>query len=84
MWKHYCKGRAMKRYFFDLGTQCKSMYDYRGRECDTPEAAYELAELIALDLEFEGEWVGWAVAVHSPEGEKVFSVPVRDEELIAW
>ena len=72
----------MKRYFFDLGTQCRSMYDYKGRELATPEAAYQLAELIALDLAFDGEWVGWAVAVCSPDGERFFSVPVRDAELI--
>ena len=72
----------MKRYFFDLDTQRQSMYDYKGREFPTPEAAYQLAELIALDLAFDGESAGWAVAVRSPEGKRVFSIPVRDAELV--
>jgi hypothetical protein len=74
--------RAMKRYFFDLGTQCDSMYDSKGGEFPAPDAAYQLAELIALDLALDGEWVGWTVAVCSPDGERFFSVPVRDAELI--
>jgi hypothetical protein len=75
-------GWAMMRYFFDLDTQCQSMYDYQGRELATPEAAYQLAELIALDLALDGESVGWTVAVCNPEGKRFFSVPVRDAELV--
>jgi hypothetical protein len=70
----------MKRYFFDVGNQCQSMYDYQGRDFETPDAAYQQAELMALDLEVSGEWAGWAVAVCSPDGKKVFSIPVRDAE----
>jgi hypothetical protein len=70
----------MKRYFFDIGSQCRSMYDYEGRDFETPDAAYQLAEMIALDLEVQGEWVGWAVAVCRPDGERVFSIPVRNAE----
>jgi hypothetical protein len=72
----------MRRYFFDLGTQCRAMYDYKGREFATLEAACRLAELIALDLELDGEWTGWAVAVRSVEGKSVSSIPVRDAELV--
>jgi hypothetical protein len=75
-------GWVMRRYFFDLGSQSQSRYDYQGRECPTPEAAYQLAELIALDLALEGEWMGWAVAVRSPEGERYFSIPVKDADLL--
>jgi hypothetical protein len=67
----------MTRYFFDLGNQSRSVYDHEGRYCETPDAAYQMAELIALDLEVDGDWAGWAVAVLSPEGRKVFSIPVR-------
>ena len=70
------KGKAMKRYFFDLGRQGQSVYDHQGRDFESDDAAYQLAELIALDLEVEGEWAGWAVAVRSPEGKSVFSIPV--------
>jgi hypothetical protein len=72
----------MRRYFFDLDSQSQNRYDYQGRECSTPEAAHELAELIALDLALEGEWAGWAVAVRSPEGERFFSIPVMDADLV--
>jgi hypothetical protein len=71
----------MTRYFFDFGTDRTSMYDHQGRDFATPEAAYQLAELIALDLEVDGEWNGWAVAVRNPKGERVFSIPVRNVEL---
>ena len=70
----------MKRYFFDLGNQSRSMYDYEGRDCETHDAAYQLAEMIALDLEVKGEWSGWAVSVCSPDGKKVFSIPVGSAE----
>jgi len=43
----------MKRYFFGLGGQSRSMYDYEGGDFGTPDAAYQLAELIALDLEVQ-------------------------------
>jgi hypothetical protein len=74
---------AMNRYFFDIANRSQSIYDHKGRELSTPEAAYQLAELIALDLEVEGEWTGWAVAVRTARGEKYFSVPVREQELSA-
>ena len=70
----------MKRYFFDLGREGRSVYDHQGRYFESDEAAYELGELIALDLEVEGEWAGWAVAVRNPEGRSVFSIPVGDAE----
>ena len=74
------KGEAMKRYFFDLGRQGQSVYDHQGRDFESDDAAYQLAELIALDLEVEGEWAGWVVAVRSPKGESVFSIPVGNGE----
>jgi hypothetical protein len=70
----------MKRYFFDLGNRDTSLYDHQGCDFETPDAAYQLAEMIALDLEVDGDWVGWAVAVCSPEGKRVFSISVRNEE----
>jgi hypothetical protein len=72
----------MKRYFFDLGSGHQSMYDYQGRELATPEAACEMAEMMALDLALDGEWTGWSVAVLSPEGKRFFSIPVRDADLV--
>jgi uncharacterized protein DUF6894 len=71
----------MQRYFFDLGNQSGSMYDYQGREVATPEAAYELAELMALDLGLDESWVGWVLVVRSPEGKSFFSIPVQNADL---
>ena len=75
----------MNRYFFDLVSQHRSQYDYRGREFPTPENAFQLAELIALDLgvEAEGEWCGWAIKVRNARGQQFFSIPVHDLDLAA-
>jgi hypothetical protein len=70
----------MKRYFFDLGRQGHSLYDHQGRIFESDDAAYRLAELMALDMEVDGEWAGWEVAVRSPEGKSVFSIPVGNGE----
>jgi hypothetical protein len=43
-----------------------------------PEAARELAELMAMDLEVDEEenWAGWAISVRDSLGQQLFSVPV--------
>ena len=71
----------MTRYFFDLGGHNRCLYDFSGREFATLEAASELAELMALDLELEGEWDGWAVAIRDAHGGTRLSIPVRNTEF---
>ena len=75
----------MERFFFDLVSNPRSEYDFRGRECSSSEHALQMAELIALDLALrsEGEWSGWAVKVRSSDGKHFFSVPVRPIDLVA-
>ncbi|MEA2907761.1 MAG: hypothetical protein QOI12_5148 [Alphaproteobacteria bacterium] len=75
----------MKRYFFDVVSPCRSEFDYRGREFASPEKAYALAELIALDLGIspQGEWTGFTVNVHDSQGRKFYSQPVAALELAA-
>jgi hypothetical protein len=75
----------MKRYFFDLVSGERSEYDFRGRECCTLEAARQVAELIALDLEVmdEGCWTGWTINVRNASGQHIFSVPVPEPSPIA-
>lgn len=68
------------RYFIDLDSQSEKLYDHKGHELST-EDAYLMAELVALDLEVHGQWIGWSVAVRDPKGVKLFSVPVQSEEL---
>jgi len=75
----------MTKYFFDLvGRDC-AQYDYQGRVFSVPEQAFRMAELMALDLEMngDGEWSGWSVTVRSVHGQQYFSVPVRAPETIA-
>jgi hypothetical protein len=68
----------MKRYFFDRINREQAEYDFHGRMLSTPEAARQLAEVIALDLELmdEGGWSGWAINVRTALGQQLFSVPV--------
>jgi hypothetical protein len=73
----------MQRYFFDFVRQDRSVYDYSGREFATLQAARQLAELIALDLGFDCDWIGFAVAIRGARGQKYDSVPVQDSELLA-
>jgi Domain of unknown function (DUF6894) len=73
------------RYFFDIVGHERSELDYTGRILPTPEEAYDAAELMALDLivRREDETIGWAVNVSSPEGRKLFSIPVHASYLAA-
>jgi hypothetical protein len=75
----------MRHYFFDRVYGGRAEYDYRGRLCSTPEAARQMAELIALDLGMmdEGSWSGWAINVRNALGQKFFSIPVSEPDLIA-
>jgi len=75
----------MKRYFFDRVSSERAEYDYRGRDFSSPEAARQLAEIIALDLELmdEGGWSGWAIAVRNALGEQLFSVPIAQCSTMA-
>jgi hypothetical protein len=47
-----------KRYFFDLSSASRTMYDFHDCFFPTPEAAAAFAELAALDLEIQGERAG--------------------------
>jgi len=76
----------MTRYFFDVANDSDVHYDYRGREFEKPEEARELAELIALDIECtdDGSELDAAeVQVRNVSGDRLFSVPIRELDLIA-
>ncbi len=68
----------MNRYFFDRVGGKRSEYDYQGKDLPNPEAAHQIAELIAIDLEVvdEGIWSGWAISVRDAFGQQFCSVPV--------
>ena len=75
----------MKRYFFDVVTQGQAVYDYHGSEFTTAQKAYQLAELIALDIvvKSQDEFCEQAVYVRTEEGHTLFSIPVRGAGLAA-
>jgi len=75
----------MTRYFFDLVGEGRSEYDYSGRHLPSPEKAYQLAELIALDLAVEEQerWYGWTVKVRNDLGCEMFCVAVQSGYLAA-
>ena len=75
----------MKRYFFDVVSQSRAEYDYQGCEFATPEKAFQLAELIALDLEVCPQDVAAesTIKVLDSHGRQFFSTRVRPPELIA-
>jgi hypothetical protein len=74
----------MKRFFFDVAAESYVQYDYRGREFERPKEALELAELIALDLECtDVDWSGAEVQVRNVGGNRLFSIPIREPDLIA-
>ena len=75
----------MQRYFFDVSNRAYVQYDYRGRPFENAEEAGKLAELIALDIECTdgGELAGGEVQVRNVSGMHLFSVPIRQPELVA-
>jgi len=68
----------MRRYFFDLVSDERSEYDYRGHDFSDLSIAEEMAKLIALDLGIEPEnrWSGWSINVRNAHGQEFFRVPV--------
>ncbi len=75
----------MRRYFFDVVGKQRSELDYHGHFLPAPENAYQMAELIALDLgmKSDDEWHGWSVMVRDALGAQFFSVPVSANCLSA-
>jgi len=73
----------MQRYFFDRVGE-RPHYDYQGRDCPSPAAASQLAELIALDLAMynDGQWTGWTIAVCDQHGTKVCAIQVPEPDLV--
>ncbi len=75
----------MTRYFFDITSAGRSLYDYKGDEFRNSGGARQYAEAIALDLSqrLSGEWAGWSVEIRNAINQKLASLPVAMPELIA-
>ena len=75
----------MIRFFFDYTSNDRSLYDYRGEDFFSPEAAIEFAQTTAqvLTNSLSGDWVGWSIEVRNADGKKFLSLPVRNAVPIA-
>ncbi len=75
----------MNKYFFDRVGRGSSEYDFRGREFAEPQKAFQLAQLLALDLEVGGneEFAGGSINVRNVVGHQLFTVRIREAELAA-
>lgn len=72
------------RFFFDYTSNNKVLFDYRGGEFKNPRGALEFAEetLQLLKNSLTREWDGWSIEVCSPEGAKLFSLPIDAPEIM--
>jgi len=73
----------MERYFFDVVGNEGPALDYTGRTLPTADEAYNVAELMALDLAVkQGDGViGSTVTVSNTYGRKLFSIQVKESYL---
>jgi hypothetical protein len=73
------------RFFFDYTSNDRSLYDYRGEDFLSPEAAIEFAQTTAqvLTNSLSGDWIGWSIEVRNADGKKFLSLPVRSSGPIA-
>jgi hypothetical protein len=71
------------KYCFALTNPQHAESHVRVGEFPGAERAFELAEIMALELgiEVDGKWLGWTVEVRSAQGRKLFSVPVGGGDL---
>jgi hypothetical protein len=75
----------MKKYFFDVVSDKGPEYDFSGHEFAEPQKAFQLAQLLALDLEVGAgdDFSGGMIAVRNADGQKLYSVRIREPDLIA-
>jgi hypothetical protein len=73
------------RYFFDLTRAEHSLFDYKGDEFTSLNAARDFATTTAQRLEnkLSGEWSGWTLEVRCAQGTKYFSVPIGNAVNLA-
>lgn len=69
----------MNQYFFDVVGHEGSALDYTGRQLQTDNEAYDVAEMLAFDLAVKNadEGIGFKVTVSDVHGRKLFSVPIK-------
>ena len=72
----------MRRYFFDIVGLGRVIYDFHGRLFSNPIDAQQVAQLLALNAEVEGdeEVAGGRIEVRDANGGSFFSVVIRAAE----
>jgi hypothetical protein len=71
----------LQKYCFALTSPQHAECHLRVGEFPVAERAFELAELMALELGVEKKWSGWTIEVRCPEGRRLFAVSVGDRNL---
>jgi hypothetical protein len=73
----------MDRYFFDVIGNEGPALDYEGRLMNTVDEAYNVAELMALDLSVKQEdaAIGSNVVVRNVHGQTLLSIPITQAYL---
>jgi hypothetical protein len=74
---------TVTKYCLALTNPQHSEIHVRVGEFPGAERAFQLAELIALDLgiDADGKWQGWTVEVRGAQGRKLFAAPVTEGDL---
>ena len=73
----------MTQFFFDIAFGETVYHDFHGRQFAKAEEAYELADLIALDLAVTEEARGKEVQVRNVAGQRLYFIGVGDSDLMA-
>jgi hypothetical protein len=75
----------MRKYFFDVvGEGCMEV-DFHGRAFAEPQKAFQMAHMLALDMEvgYADEYSGKTIHVRNDAGHDLYSVPIRLPDQIA-
>ena len=73
----------MTQFFFDIGSGEVVYHDFKGCEFAKAEEAFEMANLIALDLAVTEDARGTEVQVRNLAGQRLYFVRVHDLDLMA-
>ncbi len=75
----------MKTYFFDVVREGCMEHDFHGRTFAEPQQAYQLAHLLALDMEvgYAEQYAGGKIDVRNAAGHRLFSIPIREADAAA-
>ena len=73
----------MTRFFFDIGSGKTVYHDFKGCQFAKAEEAFEMANLIALDLSVMEDDRGTEVQVRNDAGRQLYQVRVGDPDATA-